>query len=805
MKRPMLVVAAFFIAGILCADPWAPGSAIRLAALLIGVGLTSLLALGWARIRIIGLATSLFLAGAASLELQRTTLSTEDVRTLAPSEPTLATVRGQLRETPVYRLYTHQDEISERSQAELQLTAVRWNHGPWRPACGMIVVSTPGVLPGEFHGGRKVEIEGVWRRPPGPLAPGGFDYAAHLRRRGIHFQLRCDRAADWRLLKAAAPDSTRPPLADRFGAWAKQTLARGLPEQDAPLELLWAMTLGWRTALTGEVSEPFMRSGTMHVFAISGLHITLIAFLFVTVLRVCQVPRRWCALLIIPLLWLYTGLTGWQASAVRSTVMTSVVVAGWLLARPSDLLNSLAAAAFLILAWDPQQLFQAGFQLSFAVVLSLALLGPWLETFRVRIFQFDPWVPDDLRPRWQRWLRRPINYVSTNLAVAVAAWLGSLPLVAAYFNLLTPVSLLANLLVVPLSGGALACSLGSLLIGPFVPAAGELFNHSAWFFMLLMIRCSEWAAALPLGWLYVPAPSFLFMVVYYGALLGMLAGIFQRTRWRWWFGGALTTLALLAGAQFLHHRSQTRLTLLPLNGGAAAYLTSPDRGSQWLIDCGDASSADFVLKPYLRSQGVNRIENLLLTHGDVHHAGGVEVLCDNFRLKRAWLSTVPFRSSVYRAAREQLETLPHVVHSLQRGMTLPPWTVLHPDDSDRFPQADDNAVVLLGIFGTNRVLLLSDLGKPGQNQLLNRYPNLRADLVVSGIPVQSEPLADSFLEIIQPRLIVVADAQYPATQRASVSLRTRLSRQSIPVLYTRETGPLIFTFTAAGWRLDRPH
>jgi ComEC/Rec2-related protein len=192
------------------------------------------------------------------------------------------------------------------------------------------------------------------------------------------------------------------------------------------------------------------------------------------------------------------------------------------------LLNSLAAAAFIILVWDPQQLFQASFQLSFAVVLSLALLGPVLEQLRLRLFQYDPWIPDDLRPRWQHWLRRPIDYLTTNLAVALAAWLGSLPLVAAYFNLLTPVSLLANLVVVPLSSGALACSLGSLLVGPLVPIGGELFNHSAWFFMLMMIRASEWAAALPLGCLHVPAPGPLAIVTYYAALVGVLAGAFQR-------------------------------------------------------------------------------------------------------------------------------------------------------------------------------------------------------------------------------------------------------------------------------------
>src|SRR5258705_5065733 len=191
---------------------------------------------------------------------------------------------------------------------------------------------------------------------------------------------------------------------DRFQFWAKQTLARGLPTEDEDLRLLWAMTLGWQTALTSEVSEPFMRTGTMHIFAISGLHIALIAGILVSLLRVLQIPRGLCGWMVVPLIWFYTAATGWQSSAIRSTIMMSVIIAGWAIKRPSDLLNYLAAAGFIILLWDPQQLFQASFQLSFFVVLSIALLIPPIEQLRERFLQPDSLLPPELRPRWLRWL-----------------------------------------------------------------------------------------------------------------------------------------------------------------------------------------------------------------------------------------------------------------------------------------------------------------------------------------------------------------------------------------------------------------
>src|SRR5688572_4638753 len=113
--------------------------------------------------------------------------------------------------------------------------------------------------------------------------------------------------------------------------------------------------------------------------AISGMHIALIATILVTFFRFLQLPRPVCCAAAIPLIWFYTAATAWQPSAVRSSIMMTIVLLGWCLRRPSDVINSLAGAGLLILLWDPLQLFQASFQLSFLVVLSLALLVPPLE------------------------------------------------------------------------------------------------------------------------------------------------------------------------------------------------------------------------------------------------------------------------------------------------------------------------------------------------------------------------------------------------------------------------------------------
>ncbi|PYM15292.1 MAG: hypothetical protein DME18_04700 [Verrucomicrobia bacterium] len=561
------------------------------------------------------------------------------------------------------------------------------------------------------------------------------------------------------------------------------------------------MALGWTTALTGEVSEPFMRTGTMHIFAISGLHIALIAGILVALLRVVQIPRGVCGWLVIPLIWFYTAATGWQPSAIRSTLMMSVIIVGWALKRPSDLLNSLAAAGFIILLWDPQQLFQAGFQLSFFVVLSIALLLPPIEKILKHLFQTDPLLPPELRPRWRRWLDGPIHVVTASFATSLAACLGSLPLIAYYFHLITPVSLFANLVIVPLSSLALMSNLGSLLCGGWWPGLGELFNHSGWFWMEAMIRLSEWFAALPGAYFYVKAPAWPGFVLYYTLLFGMLTGWLFAPRRRILSAVALSLLGAAGLLLWNHHRNDTRITVLALGGGDSIYADAPGRGNDLLIDCGNESAAQFVVKPFLRGQGVNRLPQLSLTHGDLRHVGGATNIVDTFAVSNVLISSVRFRSSAYGRTTETLGSSPRGLRQVNRGDPFGNWTVLHPEAQDRFPEADDNAIVLRAKFHGIRVLLCSDLGRPGQRALLERESDLRAEVVVCGVPARGEPLGDALLDAVQPQVIIVSASEVPAQERASKELRERLERRGIPVFYTSDDGAVTITLRPKSWEV----
>lgn len=797
MHGPFIPIAVGYVAGILLGSVfpipwlWLWGAAV----LALGASL------GSTRLRCGLLWTAVLLAGGTNLVLHTSPLSPRDLRRVVGDRVQLAALRGRLLATPTQRLSVRRDEESRRTLAVVDATALRAGD-EWVPVSGLVAVTTPGELPGGYFGGRTVEVYGVLRPPRGRVAEGLFDYRAFLRWQGVHYELVSGGTNDWQ--RVATPrEPLRPPLADRFLAWAQRILARGLPEEDESLRLLWAMTLGWKAALTNEVSDPFMRTGTMHIFAISGLHIVLIAGILVALLRVLQVPRGTCGWAVVPLIWCYTAATGWQPSAIRSTLMMSVVVVGWALRRPSDLLNSLAAAAFIILVWDPGQLFQASFQLSFFVVLAIALMASPLAQLQHAWLAPDPFLPAELVPRWRRWLGAPLRWLVASVATSLAAWLGSLPLVAHYFHLLTPGSLLANLVIVPLSSLALMSNLGSLVCGDWLPRFTEWFNHSAWFWMRCMVRICEWVAAWPGACYHVRSPGGVAFLAYYALLIGAMTGGLARWRTRGW-RVAVPLLVLLGNAlgQGWSRQHAVTITLLGLRSGSAQFVDAPGTRNDLLIDCGDEPSAEAVVKPFLRAQGVNRLPRLLLTHGDVRHVGGAQQILATFRTRQTTTSTVPFRSPGYRRLLELLGKTPERWERVRPGDRVAEWTILHPPAGQRHPQADDDALVLRGEFWGTRVLLLSDLGYLGQAALLGAGADLEADIVVASLPARGEPLTEELLAAIDPRVIVLQDTEYPAKERAGEALRARLGARGVPLLCTSEDGTVTVRVQARRWEVQ---
>ncbi|HXR06301.1 MAG TPA: ComEC/Rec2 family competence protein [Candidatus Acidoferrum sp.] len=795
MKRPLLPVALCFAGGIVLGQ-WAhpPLAALFGAALAAGLA-----ALTWERGRIFLLGALLLLAGWTDLERHTAAVSPQDLRLLLGAAPEDVKLRGVICAPPTPRIFERGAREFWHTGTLLRATEI-WRGGQWQPAWGKVIAGTSGVLASNFCNGRSVEVSGIIRPLRGALADGLMDPRRYYRLQEVYFQLQADSTNAWLALGPAEG----VPLPERFSAWARRTLALGLPQEDQAQRLMWTLALDWKAPLTENVEEPFLRAGTFHIFAVDGLRIGLLAAIGIGLLRALQIPRAVCGLVVVPVIWFYAGLTGWPASAVRAAIMMSIVIGGWAVNRPGDLINSLFAAALIILVWDPQQLFQAGFQLSFLIVLCIGLLAlPMRRFLYARFFAPDKFVADEVRPAWQVWgealRRRGIDA----FVMSLAAFLGSLPLTAYYFHLCSPVGVPANMVVVPLTALALMSCMASLLTGGWFPGLAVLFNHAAWFWMKCIMAASQWSAHWAVGNWHVAAPRPITFVWYYAVLLAVFTGWIFRVRRKGLVWAGLVLLSALWLADREEQRGTARLDVLALRGAPALFAAGWGTNRDLLADCGNAESAGGIVKPFLCAQGVNRLEDFCLTTGYQQSVGGADIVLTNFRPAAVFAGPARVRSPAYRRVAAELARTPGLRRTVQDGDGLDGWSVLYPGAEDQFAAAADEVSPALqrNIHG-HSVVLLSALAREGQILLMNRHPELRAEIVVAGLPSRDEPLMEPLLDMLRPKLIIIADSELPATRGAPAKLRERLAqRRDARVLYCREAGSLTLLIRRAGWEV----
>jgi competence protein ComEC len=790
MKRPLLPVACLLIGGILCGElaraplPLLFGTSLAVAAA----------ALAWEGGRAWLLGLLLVLTGWTDACWHSAIVSRRDLRLLLDERPRFVTLRGVIQAPPSQRIFERDQREFWHSSALIKAEEILSN-GVWQPAAGRVAAGIPGILPTNIFEGQRVEVAGTIQPPRGPSAEGMFNPRAFYSREGVFFQLQTAGAGDWKTMAEALP------VSERFRRWARRTLALGLPEEDEPLRLTWTLLLDWKAPLTGSVEEPFLRAGTYHIFAVDGLRIGLLAAIGLGLLRLLQMPRALCGALVLPALWFYAGLTGWPASAVRAAIMASVVILGWASRRPVDLINSLFAAAIVVLLWEPAQLFQPGFQLSFLVVLCIGVILPRVRPpLRGWFFKGDPFLPDALQTRWPPWLYTTAAYAVDVFAMSLAAWIGSIPLAAYYFHLFTPVSVPANCVVVPATALALMSGMGSLLTGAWLPGLAGLFNNATWALMKFIIWFSGCAAQWPAGNGNVAAPAASACIFYYVVLLLAATGWIFRARHKWAVTAALLAAGLSGAVCWALGWRTARLDILPANGSPVIVAAGFGWEKKLLIDCGGEDPVRELVKPFLCAQGVNRLAGLCLAVGRMEYFGGARLILTNFATSEISTGAARERSTAFRGLLGELRQT-HVWRAVKDGDSIAGWAVLHPGASDQFAQADDNAVVLRREFNGHSVLLLPALGRDGQEALMRRHPDLRAEIVVAGLPARDEPLCEPLLDLLRPRVIVIADAKFPATRRASEKLRERLARRDARVVYGRDNGALTLEPAPGGWSL----
>ena len=306
-------------------------------------------------------------------------------------------------------------------------------------------------------------------------------------------------------------------------------MSLGLKEHGQVSGILNAVVLGYRSGLQGDAKRLFMETGTLHIFAISGLHVGIIVYLLTWVLRWLRVSRVHWALYLAPLLILYTLGTGARPSAVRACIMAILFYTAPLLGRKSDSLCSVATACLLILVFAPWQLFEIGFIYSFVVVTGLIVLCPLMESRMAHL-----WVKDEMmveeEARWLQLLRAGARRLCSLVSLSFVAWLVSAPLTNYFFGRCSPIALLSNIIVIPAAFVMVMLGCLSLVAGPCASVFAVVLNWGNKLLVISLFAVMKMISRIPFGSNECASLPLVAVLAWYVAIIAGAMFLRQRDR-----------------------------------------------------------------------------------------------------------------------------------------------------------------------------------------------------------------------------------------------------------------------------------
>ena len=748
------------------------------------------------------LVAGLVLLGILRFQIAAQSVSADDLARFATREPIrlIGVVDEPLRHGP------------ESTRILLKARSVTLE-GRDYPVSGRLRITVRDFVPDSEYGDL-ISIETRLRPILGLRNPGGFDYAATLRREGIRALAGVRRPEALTRLAVGGFAPLR-----RIYVWREQ-IRQQLDGSLSPVSsaILQAMLIGETGSLSPEIREAFMISGTTHLLSISGSHLAMVAFVvFYLSGRILRwMPARWLLFLsrrvtvtrlsvlitLVPVVF-YTLLAGAQVATVRSLIMILVYLAAVWFQRADDPLNALAVAALLIVLWDPNAVFSISFQLSFIAVLAMVMLGA------NAVFPRDE--PPFNSERDTSWTVRRMGKLRAYFGMTVAAGAATLPLTAFYFNQISWVGFLSNPIIVPFVGMVivplgLACSVGAVLFDrTILPLAGLNDGLARGLFSMV-----EWFARFPASEVHVPSPPVGVITVVY--LTGLAVLIFKGSRARKGIAIGLcllVTLVWIVRWPVFHADGRLRVTFLDVGQGDAAWIEMPD-GKTMLIDGGGAygnlDSGRLAVAPYLWNTGRWSIDYLVASHPQMDHMGGLSYIARKFRIGELWTNGLEkdavfyerFRDIVLEKAIMEKRMTGDDPPLERAGVRIVP---LHPGGSDAFTSDNNRSLVIRIEYGQKSVLFTGDIERPAERALLRWGDRLKSTVLKVPHHGSRSSIDPDFLSRVAPSVAVIsvgANNPYrhpsPETLAAYDALGARIYR-------TDRDGAVIFQTDGDRWTI----
>ena len=330
----------------------------------------------------------------------------------------------------------------------------------------------------------------------------GFNYRDYLKHQGIYCILSVKKDS---MVKKLEKNAGNPLLS--FSFRIKHRLREVIVKNLSPFSagILNALILGDRQDLPRYLLDILMKLGTIHIIAISGFNVGIVAFIILLILKIIKIPRKFRYILTIFLLIIYCILTGANAPVVRATVMAVIFLCAYFFEREVSIYNSLSLATLIILAVNPWQIFEISFQLSFLSVVSIVWLSPKIKSLFPEKLDKIPWL----------------RFLILTFSVSSAAWIGLLPLIAYYFRTFTSITVLANMIIVPYSAIITASGFSFALIGILIPSLTPIFAATNELLILILFKIHSFLVVIPGAYFKLPEISFVYVLLYYALLVSV--------------------------------------------------------------------------------------------------------------------------------------------------------------------------------------------------------------------------------------------------------------------------------------------
>ena len=631
--------------------------------------------------------------------------------------------------------------------------------------------------------GDSICYEATWYPVEAPTVPGAFNTEKWLKGQGLAAYGKVMHWRSWRgrwVLERSF---------HHFRNWIRHKLSRFL--DPAETGLLMGLLAGDRSGIPEALRSDFQRSGLVHVLAISGFHVVLLAGMLMVLLKATRLPHKTVGVIGILLLLLYVPVTGGSPAVRRAVIMFAVPQVGMLFQRPAAALNSLGVALLFLTLPNPTIIWNPGFQLSAAATLGI-ILGSSHNPLKALP---EGLLKNKLWGKFQSFMLEP-TYVT------LCATLATAPFLIYHFKTLAPLAWLGNIIIVPLISFGMEAGLFALmspldfLTESFCSAASVLLRCAS---LLTRLLSDSSAASVTVG----PYPPFVLL------LMGFVFALLPSTR-RNRLGGILFVLGILFFSCFYFvcnykdaaHPSW-KLTAIDIGQGDAILITTPS-GRNILIDSGPNDRRDSgkdIIVPYLRHSGILTLDALVVTHADADHFGGALGIVGSFPVKELWVSE---------CARLELKPawIKTMAVALERGIPLRDigrgftWSdnsieirALHPVSAGTCGETNEESITFRVKGLGHSAILTGDLTVAGERKILKSGMFLKSDVLKLGHHGSKTSSSRNFLTAVEPKLALVSSGRRNRFHHPHKQVVERLDSLGIPYLNTATRGTITVRFT----------